>query len=124
MSIRLVGAALALGLIVVGCTRAELPTDRYSIARNPAALSACVFRDAQLATAAAEPVSRTRIEDPEEYQVTKTYHGILVWELDVSAAPDGSSLLTARHYPGLLDWGGDMMKSVSACVGDEPLRRL
>ena len=116
--------ALVAGMSVLGCSRADLPVQRYSIAKNPAEFSTCVFRDAQRGTRVSEPVTRTRVDDPMEYQVAKTYHGTLVWELDVSAAVDGGSSLLMRHHPGLLNWDGDLMKSVNACADGGLLRRL
>lgn len=112
-------------LMLVGCTRAELPVVRYAVARSPAALSSCVFRHAQQNTGGLEVVTQTRLDEPVEYQVAKTSEGVLLWELDASPAEAGNSSLTTRHYPGLVkSWDADMMKSLKACTGDAPLRRL
>ena len=108
---------MVLALMAAGCARSEFPVTRYAVARKPSTFATCVFRQAQAAAGPSELVNQGKLDEPEEWQVTKVYYGVLAWELDVTPQGVDGSLLTLRHHPSLIDWKGDFMKFIKLCAG-------
>ncbi len=67
-----------------------------------------------------ETVTRGEVDNPKEYQVSKLNFS-LVWDLEVTEKDDGSRLVI-RHLPSLLDWKGDLMKSLNPCLAGAALK--
>jgi hypothetical protein len=97
---------MAFVLTAAGYARSELPVTRYTVARKPSTVATCVFRQAQAAAGSSELVNQGKLDEPEEWQVTKVYRSVLAWELDLTPHGVDGSLLTLRHLPSLLDWEG------------------
>lgn len=102
--------------ILGGCARADLPVARHMVVGESATIAACVYRQAQRTTDTKEVITQARLDNPEEHQVSKSYVGLLVWEVDVSPAGAGQAALTVRHFRSLIGWDQDMLKAVNACV--------
>ena len=115
---------LAAMVVMAGCARSDYPVIRYEIPGKPANIAACIFRDAQQNIRTLHLVNQAHLEDPEEHQVSKSFEGTLVWEVDATAGSNGGTLLVMRHHPSLVSWDADALKSVNACAGSAALRRV
>ena len=112
---------MAFVLTAAGCARSEFPVTRFTVARKPSAFAACVFRQAQAAAGSSEVVNQGKLDEPEEWQVTKVHRSVLAWELDLTPQGVDGSLFTLRHLPSLLDWERDLVKPINLCTGDAAL---
>lgn len=105
------------GLTISGCARKDFPVSQYQVDRPAQSFASCVYRDAQQRLDPAETVQQSRLDEPEEVQVTKhAAGGALVWEVDASRSTNDGALITMRYHPGLVGWDKEALTSMNACA--------